>query len=312
MTARDYFQHSPRQTHGRGRLAAPALATLALIALAALSGPLHAAPPGTLPYGAYDPEGYYSDDPVPVIEHLFLPWQDVFLPSLDAADAYALERNRALLVTIEPWTWTRDERNTPEYLQRSIANGSYDVNMRAICARINTLQSPVTVRWGHEMEVEDGQFIWSDWNPDTYIDAYRRMITVCRKAAPGITVMWSPLGNEGMEEYYPGADYVDLVGISVFGLQAYDQLEVGRDRGYREIMQPRYDRAAGFGKPVVVAELGYSGRADYVAAWEAEVRQPTPETPALAGVVYFNQKEVYPWPRDLGFPDWRIEYRVTE
>lgn len=303
MTARDSLRHDLRQ----GRLAA-----LTLVALAALSGPLHAAPPGTLPYGAYDPEGYYRDDTVPVIEHLFLPWQDVFLPSLDEADAYARTRNRALLVTIEPWTWTRDERNTPATLRQGIADGTYDANMAAICGRIATLQSPVTVRWGHEMEVTDGQFIWANWNPDTYVAAYRRMITVCREAAPGITVMWSPLGEEGMEDYYPGDSFVDLVGISVFGLQAYDRLEVGRDRGYREIFQPRYDRAAAFGKPVVVAELGYSGSADYVAAWEAEVRQARPEAPALAGVVYFNQKEVYPWPRDLGLPDWRIDYRVTE
>lgn len=304
MTARDSLRYSLRPDR---------VAALALVALAAaLSGPLQAAPPGTLPYGAYDPEGYYRDDPVPVIEHLFLPWQDVFLPSLDAADAYARERNRALLITIEPWTWTRDERNTPKALQKGIADGTYDVNMAAICTRINTLQSPVTVRWGHEMEVKDGQFIWADWNPETYIAAFRRMTGICRAAAPGITVMWSPLGDEGMQAYYPGDAYVDLVGISVFGLQAYDRLQVGRDRGYREIFQPRYDRAAAFGKPVVVAELGYSGSADYVAAWEAEVRQPSPAAPALAGVVYFNQKEVYPWPDDLGFPDWRIDYRVTE
>ena len=63
-----------------------------------------AAPPGTVPFGAYDPGGDFTDDPEPVIEHLFLPWEDVYLPSLNDADAYALERNRALLVTLEPWT----------------------------------------------------------------------------------------------------------------------------------------------------------------------------------------------------------------
>lgn len=283
----------------------------ALIGMVALSAPVHAAPPGTVPYGAYDPEGYYSDDPVPVIEHVFLPWQDVFLPSLDDADAYALARNRALLITIEPWTWTRDERNTAASLQQGIADGAYDANMAAICGRIGTLQSPATVRWAHEMEVKDGQFIWSNWRPATYVAAFRRIITVCREAAPGVNMMWSPQGDEGMEEYYPGDDFVDLVGISVFGLQAFDRLNFDRDRSYAEIFTPRYLRAAAFGKPVVVAELGYSGRADYVSAWEAEVRQPRADASALAGVVYFNQKEVYPWPDDLGLPDWRVTQRVT-
>jgi endoglucanase len=42
------------------------------------------------------------------------------------------------------------------------------------------------------------------------------------------------------------------------------------------------------------------------------VRRARPEYPSLVGVVYFNQKEVYPWPDDLGYPDWRVEFRVTE
>ena len=76
-----------------------------------------AAPPGTVPFGAYDPGGDFTDDPVPVIEHLFLPWEDVYLPSLNDADTYAQERGRALLVTLEPWTWSRSERNTAQYLR---------------------------------------------------------------------------------------------------------------------------------------------------------------------------------------------------
>jgi endoglucanase len=277
-----------------------------------VAAPVAAAPPGTLPFGAYDPDGDFADDPVPVIEHLFLPWEDVFLPSLTDADAYALERNRALLITIEPWTWTRDERNTAEALREGIFDGSYDENMRAICAGIGSLQSPVTVRWGHEMEVDDGQFIWSNWQPQTYVAAYQRMITICREVAPQINAMWSPLGNEGMEAYYPGDEFVDLVGLTVFGLQAFDQLNFDRDRSFVEILAPRYERAVAFGKPVVVAELGYSGSQAYVDAWENSVRVERAEFPALVGVVYFNQREVYPWPDGLGLPDWRLDERVTE
>lgn len=288
-----------------------AVGAVALV-LACAAAPALAAPPGTLPFGAYDPGGDFADDPVPVIEHLFLPWEDVFLPSLNDADAYALARNRALLITIEPWTWTQNERNTPQALREGIFNGSYDENMEGICAAIAKMQSPVTVRWGHEMEVKDGVFIWSSWAPQDYINAFQRMITICRRAAPQITVMWSPLGEAGMEAYYPGDDYVDLVGISVFGLQAYDQINFDRDQSYVDVMGPRYARAASFGKPVVIAELGYSGSQDYVDAWENSVRVARPEYPSIAGVVYFNQREVHPWPNGLGLPDWRLDYRVTD
>lgn len=285
----------------------------ALVFLLTAQAPaLLAAPPGTLPFGAYDPDGDFGADNELVIEHLFLPWEDVFLPSLNDADAYARERNRALLVSLEPWTWSRSERNTAVYLRNGIANGLYDANMRAVCDVLATLESPVTLRWAHEMDDDNGQFIWAGWKPGDYISAYRRMIDICRASAPQINVMWSPLGDEGMEAYYPGDDYVDLVGLSVFGLQAWDQAKYGGDRSFDDIFAPRYERAARFGKPVVVAELGYVGREDYVESWNNAVRQEKPEYPALVGVVYFNYPEVYPWPEGFGMPDWRVKNQILE
>lgn len=285
---------------------------MGLVLAFCLAGVAKAAPPGDLPYGAYDPGGDYIDDPVPVIEHIFLPWEDVYLPSLAQADAYALARKRALLVTLEPWTWSRSERNTAQYLMSGIVEGRYDENMRGICHEFSLLKSPVTLRWAHEMEDTSGQFIWAGWNPQTYINAYRRMITICREAAPNIQVMWSPAGNEGLEAYYPGDEYVDIVGISVFGYEPYDLATVGRAQSYLDVLAPKYARAAKFGKPVVVAELGFSGSQAYVDAWDKSIRVTRAEYPNLVGVVYFDQREVYPWPNNFGFPDWRLDNRVIK
>jgi len=294
------------------------LASAVALALCLSTGPAPLAaqqsvsPPGDVPWGAYDPNGDFTNDPVPVIEHLFLPWEDVYLPSLNEADAYAQAHHRALLITLEPWTWSRSERNTAQHLRNGIAAGDYDANMRQICTVMGSLKSNVTLRWAHEMEDKSGQFIWSGWPPKDYISAFQRMITICRKAAPSIRIMWSPMGEPGLEDYYPGDDYVDVVGISVFGLQAWDQAKFGHDRSYVEVMGPKYERAARFGKPVVVAELGYSGSQAYVDAWEKSVRVTRPEYPNLVGVVYYDQREVYPWPEGFGLPDWRINSRVIK
>lgn len=288
------------------------VAVPALIWGLALGGGAFAAPPGDLPFGAYDPAGEYTADNALTIEHVFLPWEDVALGSLLDADAYALERNRALLVTIEPWTWTRDERNTAEFLRTGIQQGYYDANMRNICAVIGTLQSPVSIRWAHEMETSEGQFIWSEWDPADYISAYQRMIEICRVEAPDANFVWSPIGLEGSEAYYPGDDYVDLVGLSIFGFQPYEEATLGRSQTFEEVLTERYDRVKGYGKPVVVAEVGYSGSAEYVADWDNSLRAPRPEMPQLVGVVYFNQEEVYPWPGNFGLPDWTPANRVIE
>ena len=270
------------------------------------------APPGDIPFGVYDPDGDFSTEGDVTIEHLFLPWEDVYLPSLNDADVYALERNRALLVTVEPWTWSRDQRNTAQYLKNGIFSGAYDANMHAICEILGTLKSPVTLRFMHEMDDKSGQFIWSGWQPEEFVQAYRRMVGLCKDDAPNINLMWSPLGNEDMATYYPGDEFADLVGLTVFGLQAWDQAKYGHDRTFDEIFEPRYKRAAEFGKPVVVAELGYVGQAPYVDTWKNDVRADKPEYPSLVGVAYFNFPEVYPWPEGFGTPDWRVKNQILD
>lgn len=260
----------------------------------------------SLTAGAYDPHGDYANDPNSKIEHLFLPWEDVDLGSLAMADVYALERGRSLLITVEPWSWARDWRVAPDDLLRGILAGRYDSNMTAVCSAAAKLKSPVTIRWAQEMDDKTGQFTWSYWKPEDYIKAYRHVVDVCRKDLPSAQYMWSPKGDEDLKAFYPGDDYVDTIGLSVFGYQPYDELTVGRDTTFVERTKPGYDLAKDFGKPIVIAELGYEGKDDYVRAWALEANQPHDEFPDLTAVVYFNDREVYPWPRNVGRPDWRV------
>ncbi|ERI12133.1 endoglucanase H [Brucella intermedia] len=136
--------------------------------------------------------------------------------------------------------------------------------------------------------------------------AYRHVISICRKHLPNARYMWSPRGDAQLEAYYPGDEYLDIIGLSVFGYQPYDKLVVGRDTTFVERTKPGYDRVAGFGKPVAIAELGYEGSDSYVRDWAAEANKPHAEFPALTAVIYFNDREVYPWPRGVGRPDWRV------
>jgi beta-mannanase len=281
------------------------LAAATLAAFAANPAATQTLPPGPLPFGVYDPYGEFSDVKGVAIEHLFLPWEDVFLPSLAEAETYTKARNRTVLVTIEPWTWSRDARNSPRILQQGIADGTYDNTMRTVCAALATIDVPMTIRWAQEMDDASGQFIWAGWTPQTYIDAYRQMITICRVAAPKAKFMWSPLGRETMAEYYPGDDYVDVVGLSVFSLQPWEQATLGGAQSFDDIFAPRYQRALQFGKPIMIAELGYVGDLAHVTEWDDAVRATATKYPELAATVYFNQQEVYPWPDGFGLPNWR-------
>lgn len=257
-------------------------------------------------FGTYDPSGAFGADKTVGIEHLFLPWEDVDLATLKDAETYAQERGRTLLITVEPWTWSKEWRTTPEELRDRILAGKYDENMRAICQIVGQFQRPVTIRWGHEMEDKSGQFTWANWKPEDYVKAYRHVVDICRNEAPNAKFMWSPLGEKGLDAYYPGDEYVDTVGLSVFALQQYDKDHFGKDRTFTEVLQPKYDRVAKYKKSIEVAEYGCSGDEQYVKTCFEGSKVANPDTPELKSVTYFNDKEVYPWPGNYGLPDWRI------
>ena len=257
--------------------------------------------------GAYDPYGDFSVDKGVSIEHLFLPWEDVELSTLAQADSYALAHNRTLLITIEPWSWDKDARVTPNQLRRGMRAGRYDTNIKAVCSAIGGLKSDATIRWGQEMEYDIGRFIWAGWKPADYVSAYRRFVDKCRPEAKTAKFMWSPRGESNLAPYYPGDAYVDVVGLSLFGLQQFDDDQVGRDRTFAELLKPAYDRVDVFGKPIMVAELAYLGDRGYVEKWAEDATRTDPaEFPHLTSVVYFNDKEPYPWPNPYGLPNWRV------
>jgi beta-mannanase len=259
-----------------------------------------------VPFGVYDPHGDFKTISGVKIEHLFLPWQDVDLSTLPVADAYALDRGRTVLITVEPWSWSEDKRVSPDALRKGILAGNYDATIETVTKAIGAMKSDVTIRFAHEMDDLSGRFSWSGWNPKDYIAAYRRFVDISRRFAPRAKYMWSPEGLDNLVAYYPGDNYTDSVGLTVFGLQQYDDDKFGHNRTFAEILRPRYDLVTRYNKPIVVAEVGYVGGADYVADWAASVNKLDASFPKLTAVVYFDDKEVHPWPDPYGLPDWRV------
>ena len=260
----------------------------------------------SIDFGAYDPHGDFGNDPHVKFEHLFLPWEDVDLSTLAIADEYALQRGRSLLITVEPWSWSVDGRVTPEQLLDGILGGRYDAYMASVCTSAASLKSPVIIRWGQEMEDRSGRFSWADWPPQDYIKAYRKVADQFRKDRPTVQIMWSPKGQEDLEKYYPGDDYVDVIGLSVIGLQDYDMREYGAPRTFTEALKPGYERVAPFRKPIWVAELGYEGDANYMQPWIQAATAKNDQFPDLKEVIYFNDRDVIGWPFGLGRPNWRV------
>jgi endoglucanase len=170
---------------------------------------------GKVNYGVYDFDARkpFSQARGVAIEHIFVSWLSPdSSASINSSFQYASERNRWLMVTIEPFAV--EGRNKHQLLNDVVA-GEYNSTIASVCGSIGSLQSPMFVRWGHEMETGDLRYPWSGTDGDSYIAAYRHFAERCRAAAPKIFLVWSPKGGSKLAKYYPGRPYVDFVGLDL-------------------------------------------------------------------------------------------------
>jgi beta-mannanase len=265
-------------------------------------------PARPMPFGVYDPSNHFRNSPQPDIEHVFVYWQALDRKMLAAKMRLAEQRSRTLMVTVEPYTKAANWRDGGHRLLADVRRGRFDREIEAVCAAIAAFPGAHWIRWGHEMEEPSERYPWAGRDAASYVSAYRYFVDACKKIAPRALFIWSPKGERGLEAYYPGADYVDMTGVALWGLETWDRAHYGRPRTFGEAFGEKYRRLEGFAKPVVIAEFGLAGGEQYKRAWSLELfsyRVPVRQFPLLAGIVYFNDKEPHVWPAGFGSPDWR-------
>jgi mannan endo-1,4-beta-mannosidase len=117
-----------------------------------------------------------------------------------------------------------------QYLMYNIGNGTngdgesiwFDGEMQKVVNVLNDLQMPVVVRLFHEM---NGNWFW--WGTqayggsNSYIKMYKRAVDYIKARTDYALFAWSPnypfnSGNNAGTNYYPGDNYVDVVGVDMY------------------------------------------------------------------------------------------------
>src|SRR5215218_7017581 len=141
-------------------------------------------------------------------------------------DSAALKRlsdaGRLPMMTWEPWNHTTPSANP--YSLPAIAAGEFDAYLSAQGKALAAVGAPVAVRFGHEMNGS-----WYPWGQgvdgntaEDYVAAYRHVHDVIAAAgASNVVWVWSPITvisrpDVPLAPLYPGDDYVDWVGLSVY------------------------------------------------------------------------------------------------
>lgn len=135
-----------------------------------------------------------------------------------------------------------------------------DAYLRALARELKETEIPIFLRFAGEMNGD-----WVPWygDPVTYIEKWKIVTQVMRGEAPNVAMVWAPnhVPAFNIDEYYPGDEWVDWVGISMYqdyyasGLAAYPadrESPLDKVRGIYERYAER--------KPIMIAEWGAANR----------------------------------------------------
>ncbi len=142
----------------------------------------------------------FGDTPVFFGLFVHFPFEDADYALLDRAAAELVEADAALPLTVEPH----------EGLD-TVTDGALD-ELTSWLETWNSRGLPVLVRFAHEMN--GGWYAWGQ-RPEEYVVAFRRAAEAVR-AAPTSEIMWAP--NEGGGYPFPGGDYNAVPGDPGFDL----------------------------------------------------------------------------------------------
>jgi beta-mannanase len=196
--------------------------------------------------GIYNPTLDVPDPSQKHIQHIFIDWHEDHY--LAFALGKAIQAGNTPLVTIEP----RGETSGVVLLQ-NILSGHYDTELDELRAVLVASKVPIYIRFAHEMDLAK-LYPWGAQNPELFVTAYKYVADYFRNEnKENIRMVWAPAGNHGAEAYYPGDDYVDIIGTTIL----YDQYWYGtRYLPSFETISARRAWLKQYNKPVWVVEFG--------------------------------------------------------
>lgn len=258
------------------------------------------APSGNRLFGAWVPPGPWSGmGPYTTLEkqlgyqlgivHWYEAFSDPWVPSMvDAAS----QNGRLPMITWEPHS---------ESLA-SIAAGSYDGILRTWARGAAAHHGPVYLRPFQEMNTNF--FPWG-MQPTEFVLAWRHIVDVFRAyGATNVRFVWSPNLDDNpatvtnkMENYYPGAAYVDVLAIDGYNWGTCKSWS--KWTSFDDLFASAYKRVAALGnQPIWIAEFGSTELGGDKAQWVRNAFAST-SFPRIRALVYFDED-------NANTCDWRI------
>jgi hypothetical protein len=181
----------------------------------------------------------------------------------------------------------------------SIIAGEEDTYLKRWAQGAKAYGSAVYIRLMPEMNGE-----WVSWsgNAEKFKIAWRHIVDVFRaEGANNVKWVWAPNcvdepktdPNYFMEKYYPGASYVDVIGLSGFNWGTVKDYH--RWRTYEEIFTTPYARVTELGsQDVWIVETASTELGGDKAAW-VETMFTSKAFPKVTAIIWFNEAKETDW-----------------
>ena len=212
--------------------------------------------------------------------------------------ALAARTKARLLVTWLP-DGGRDGANQKRYRLAVIRRGGQDAGLKRLVAQLRTLRPTPILR-----PMPEPNTPWYAWSgtangnlPTAYAQAWKRVRKVVRAAGgKRIRLLWAPYARSvpatpenAISVYFPGADQVDLVGVSGYNFGASEGLAWTEpdplfEDAYRQI-------SALSPKPFWIAETGSTAIGGSREKWIGQLAGLGTTIPNLAGIVWFDVRD---------------------
>lgn len=223
---------------------------------------------------------------------VYVPWGDkrqCYIPEKTIDSIYS--NGSVPMITWEPWQnlFNDNKSGTDKKVFKKIAEGSYDQYLQRFCNQIIALNKPVYIRFAHEMD--NPFYPWSQTGNNTdeeFKAAWKYVYNFfLNNAAYNVIWVWNPWKAEAVEDYFPGAQYVDWIGVTNlnYGSQKSTQKWMSMEALYKPFHQNAVFRS---GIPVMLAEMGSLAAAGRQKEWFDAAFRAKRKFPEIKGCIFFN------------------------
>jgi beta-mannanase len=244
--------------------------------------------------GVYDESSDFDNRDDLVFEHVIATWeksedQDSLTKNLKRVEA----RRRNPILTIEPWQLYGD--HDKKHLL-SVIDGKYDEVIKLTCKKISTYgdgTQTVVVDWGRQADLgKESSLSWAVEDPEVYKKAFRRWHDVCQQYAKNIIFMWSAEGTDNSFKYYPGDDYVSLIGVGMLVDTKDVRTEEQIKKDAKKLVTTKLEKLSKIAKVVYLLDYGVSAPEKQKALWAKEILNNARLNAQVLGAIYFNKKDI--------------------